>query len=415
MVAYAWRKVRANARSWRSECSRCGARGAAGVARLAVTKPVFNGRRTLNRTFTKLTCLSCVTPNQMRCIIEIAGGPEQVSGFHSLAAEDRAFMRAKELSTRRSSAKAKAKAAVRVPTGPRLNDTVQVAAKLEKFFTGSYKEKEKVPAICAKMGRVGMHAIESPSSLFIVGPVPPDMLDAMVFSKLAHTASIRSLRILTVSLEVFDFSGLSGLIQSYLPNLKTVSIHPAKEPFSCDAYRVPLVNFCLEDIPSVKTVDLNECDFRDGVLKLHLRGLKSFRMSTSNPSVQNLHDSMLHCPGITCFSVHTFLTPDGVPVEMPPLYLPSCSTFSFSHTSTVSKLSLFLPRVRSVSLESVENMTSVDFLKDGRKEIEDFLLGDGEKESHFTYEVWSDRKRYNSVLWDVMQRTPRARDHKSWD
>ena len=43
MVAYAWRKVQANARSWRSQCSKCRAQGEAGVARLAVTKRVFNG------------------------------------------------------------------------------------------------------------------------------------------------------------------------------------------------------------------------------------------------------------------------------------------------------------------------------------------------------------------------------------
>ena len=77
---------------------------------------------------------------------ELSEGASKVLGFRLLAADDQAFINAKELGASRANAKARAKAAARVPTGPNLNDTVTVATNLKKFFieSTSYKEKQKV-------------------------------------------------------------------------------------------------------------------------------------------------------------------------------------------------------------------------------------------------------------------------------
>jgi len=200
---------------------------------------------------------------------------------------------------------------------------------------------------------------ESAGVLFVLQSAAgrtPEVFENEVLKKLVHGTTIASVYLYPVpgwseSDPIFDFAGFSALMARYVPNMCIFHLH-----------HMLCRNFSLDmNLTKLHTVRLVEPQIKDGTWNMALPSLKDFSMQNHSPPIGNFAQSLVQCPNVETFFAHKYWHNR----QLPELYLPSCREFTFRRGDCTSKLSLYVPRVRSLNLDACYTLKRLDLLMEG--------------------------------------------------
>eukprot|EP00397_Hematodinium_sp_SG-2012_P035713 GEMP01038455.1.p1 GENE.GEMP01038455.1~~GEMP01038455.1.p1 ORF type:complete len:390 (+),score=127.82 GEMP01038455.1:68-1171(+) len=176
-----------------------------------------------------------------------------------------------------------------------------------------------------------------------------------------------------VKANTFDFDNTyvasTSLLATYLPRLATISV-----------MHMNICNFTLKALPSVEHLNLVDPQYQDDTWFLDLPNLKTLIMENTAPPAKAFAQSLVRCPRIEHFFSHKYWTTDN----LPSLYLPHCTDFTFRRGDCVSKLHLYLPRVESLNLDANYSLSNVKLLKQGNAAMKEFNLPAREPPAKFS-------------------------------
>ncbi|CAE8635193.1 unnamed protein product [Polarella glacialis] len=272
---------------------------------------------------------------------------------------------------------ASASASQAVPQQQQQQETEQLADAFERaMYGGASASSSDYGPVQARLQELGVHFVESKTVLFVLRPQACKAFEDEVLKKLRHKGTIRKLRFHGIQDgedpgPAFLFTHVGPLVRQYLPQLKELGVQ-----------FMAVENFRLTGVTSLRQVYFVGARFRDNnVFVMELPELKSLNIALCTPPSQGLAASLLKCPRIESFYAHKFMD------DPPSLYLPSCKTFCFRRGDCVSKLHLYLPRVKKVVLDAMYDLKNLKFLPHAKKEIKEFALPKGTPESTFTVSV----------------------------
>ena len=203
-----------------------------------------------------------------------------------------------------------------------------------------------------------LETLEDRDNFFVlksaVGKTPEDLEN--VLKKLRHGATITKLRLQPVpgwseDDPVFDFQGFSELVRKYLPQVNYFG-----------AMHMLVKNFELKNLPQLQTVCLIDPQIQDGKWNLELANLEELIMENHTPPVKLFAQSIIQCPKIRRFFSHKYWAEQG---SLPSLYLPNCEDFTLRRADCMSKISLYLPRVKILNLDADYDLKEITLLKRG--------------------------------------------------
>ena len=176
-----------------------------------------------------------------------------------------------------------------------------------------------------------------------------------VLKKLQHAQSITKIYLYPVpgwdeEDPVFDFTGFSQLVGKYMPMVTALLLQ-----------HMLVKHFELKSWPQLKELTLVDPQCQDGKWNLELENLEVLIMENHVPPAKNFAASVVQCPKIRRFFAHKLWAEE----TLPSLYLPNCTDFTFRRGDCVDKLSLYLPRVRTLNLDANYDLRVLNFLKQG--------------------------------------------------
>ncbi|CAJ1353650.1 unnamed protein product [Effrenium voratum] len=194
-----------------------------------------------------------------------------------------------------------------------------------------------------------------------VGKTPADF--EKVLKKLKNAKTIRKLHLYPIpgwseKDPVFDFTNFSELLRKYLPRVCYFG-----------ARHMLLKKFELKNLPKLRTVCLTSPEMQDEKWNLELPNLEELILECHAPPGKPFAQSLIQCPRIKCFFSHKYCAD-----ALLGLYLPNCEDFTLRRADCLSKISVYLPRLKSLNLDADYDLKDITFLKKGHASHAEFNL-----------------------------------------
>jgi len=147
----------------------------------------------------------------------------------------------------------------------------------------------------------------------------------------------------------FDFSKFSEHLAEYLPKCEFFHV-----------WDMPICNFRIES-NSIKQLLIVCPQLHDEEWELNCPNLVHFDMQNHTPPVKNFQRALINSPRIETFYSHKYWHTD----DLPALYLPNCTDFTFRRGEHTKSLKLYLPKVKYLALDACYSLKNVELLTQG--------------------------------------------------
>jgi len=262
----------------------------------------------------------------------------------------------------------------------------------KQFYQEGYgleeKEIHKIHERIMKMGgKDGLQYVEHENLLYILKGKNSKGWETNILKKLKSPTKITVIRFYRLNEDTilksntFEFSEkTSELIAKYLPNVNEISVNG-----------MAVSNFMLRNLNSVIKVLLDVPFFKDYKFSLKLPNLQTLEMwYTSIKDPKEWEASFINCPKLEKFYCRkpNYDEASLFTDHQPTFYLPNCLEFTLFVSETLKNIWIYAPRLQKLDL-STSHIDDFKFIENGKEEMKEFNLQNGECPSKFKLKMTS--------------------------